>query len=257
MQLVNIICGGPSSEHLCNWKGYNWVLGNRLDRYPLDKVSRIFELHDDLTQHPTGYAQWLADHKIPMVVGEDYPVSAPHIKTFDYSEAEKLYGSLYLTSSSACMVAQAIMDGFKEINVYGVDMAVDDHEYFWQRPCMEAWIGFAKGLGIKVNIPDESPLGRSSYVEGRDYGKLRPSVPIAENEATQLARMHQSVIDEASQKLSQLLPVMDEIEVLKAKIQGHDGAKQAYERIAKVIRARDNKEDIKLSEQVVINGINS
>ena len=38
-----------------------------------------------------------------------------------------------------------------EIDVYGVDMR-HETEYATQRPCMEYWVGYARGKGIEVNI---------------------------------------------------------------------------------------------------------
>lgn len=54
---------------------------------------------------------------------------------------------------------------FGEIQVWGVDMA-QDSEYNHQRPSCEAAIGFARGLGIKVFIPDTSDLMKCLFVYG-------------------------------------------------------------------------------------------
>ncbi len=63
----------------------------------------------------------------------------------------------YHTSSVSWMVGMAILQGYKEIHVYGIDMA-SDAEYRFQRPACEAWLGFAEGLGIKTYTPPESDL---------------------------------------------------------------------------------------------------
>lgn len=220
-----------------------WVLGNRCDRYP--RYDKIFEIHDDLSQHDTAYAQFLSDQNIPMVVGESFPIQAKHIEVFPYNETVELYGSLYLTSSSACMLAYAILSGHKEVELYGIDMAVDDHEYFWQRPCMESWVGFAKGMGIKVNIHNNSPLGKSDYVEGRDYGKVKPACPIPINEYSEIASSHKEKAFDAENRLSELNDYIREAEQLRLKVTAHDAARQVYERLAKVERAKQDKQCIK------------
>lgn len=253
MKKLAIVCGAPSSEMLApfNDPDYEvWVLGNRCDKYP--RFDRIFEIHDDLTQHQYGYEQWLVDKNVPLVVGELFPELSSNVEIYPYDETVELFGSLYLTSSSACMLAYALLHGYDHIELYGVDMAVDDHEYFWQRPCMEAWIGFAKGRGVTVVIPDVSPLGKSDYVEGRDYGRERAAFVVPDNDYAAMAQLHAEHAQAICDQLNELAPVLDQIDNLKARIAAHDGAKQAYERMSKVARAHEAGQDIKLTNSVVI-----
>ena len=77
---VAIVCGAPSSEFLAPYDDESWeiwVLGNRLDRHLDKRVTRVFEIHDDLSEHddPTAYKQWLVDKKLPLVVGEAFALS--------------------------------------------------------------------------------------------------------------------------------------------------------------------------------------
>jgi hypothetical protein len=250
--LVTIVCGAPSSEMSANFNdGEVWVLGNRSHRYP--RYTRIFEIHDDLSQHDKDYAQWLVNKKIPLVVGESFPIEAEHVEVFPYSEIEKIIGDTYLTSSSAAMLAYAIYKGVREVDLFGVDLAVDDHEYFFQRPCMEYWVGFARGRGIKVNIPDVSPLCKSDYVEGRDYGKLKPEAPKTKNNYSEIADKHRKKIEEAAERLTNLEKYQQEIEQLKLSITAHDAAAQVYDRMAKVKRAQEAKQKISaITDTVVI-----
>ena len=71
----------------------------------------------------------------------------------------------YLTNSITYELLLAIAEGFKEIHVYGVDMA-HDSEYSQQRPSCEWAIGVAQGRGIKVYIPAESDLLKTMYLYG-------------------------------------------------------------------------------------------
>lgn len=232
---IAIVCGAPSSEHLAPFDDPSWeiwVLGNRLNKHAGRRISRIFEIHDDLSEHgdQTAYAQWLVSKNIPMVVGAGFPLSVipDHVQPFPFAAAAELFGYEYLTSSAAYMMALAILEGAKEIAVYGSDMAIDDIEYFWQRPCLEAWIGFARGRGIKVTIPEVSALGKSTRVEGRaSGGKYKASGPFTVEQFGMLAEMHRLKIED---KLAQ-------IRTLENQVQVHGGAQQAYERLAKVARA--------------------
>ena len=69
---------------------------------------------------------------------------------------------LYSTSSPSYMIALAIHehlkgDSVEEILMAGIELSIGT-EYFWQRPCMEYYLGMATGLGIKVTMP---PMGGS------------------------------------------------------------------------------------------------
>ncbi len=230
---IAIVCGSPSSEFLAPFDDESWeiwVLGNRPNRFDGKRVTRIFEIHDDIEKEGgLKYAQWLVDRNIPMVVGEKFPIEAPHVMKFSFDESEKLIGQLYLSSSSAYMVSQAITDGATEIGVYGVDMAVDDHEYFWQRPCMDGWIQFAKGRGIKVTIPEESSIGKCDYIEGRGTGG-KPDfskAPFTQEGFEAMSKRHLDTIEKLRQEINQK-------ELL---IEGHSGAQQVYHRLSQVARA--------------------
>lgn len=247
---IAIVCGAPTSEHLAPFDDESWeiwVLGNRLNKHEGRRITRVFEIHDDLSEHgdPVKYAQWVVDHGYPMVVGEGFPVKAENVTVFPFAESRKLFGSTYLTSSSAYMVSYAILEGATHIGVYGVDMAVDDNEYFWQRPCMEAWIGFAKGRGIDVRIHESSPVLNSDFVEGLGSGG-KPDFsmpPFTQAEFIAMANDHGNKISE----------IQEQINALTLKMNAHSGAQQAYNRLASVARGVEAGQKItSLTQNVVI-----
>jgi len=204
-----------------------WVLGNRSQGYP--RYDRIFEIHDGIEEeHGSNYAQWLVDKNIPMVVGNNFPIKADHITIYPFDESIKLFGSLYLTSSPAYMLCYAILHGYTHIELYGVDMHIDDHEYFWQLRCVEAWVGFARGRGITVIPHKTSPVCRADYVEGMDCGgKPNFSIPpFTEDELLLLAKRHTQKIEVATAEITRQTGI----------IHSNDGARQAYLHLARVAR---------------------
>lgn len=213
-----------------------WVHGNQIDRFKDKRVTRIFEIHDDLSEHPPGYPEYLENLGIAMVVGEKFPIQAPHITVFPYGR-EALKG--FLTSTPAYMMALAILEGASHVSIYGVDMAVDNHEYFMQQPCMSAWIGYATGKGIEVFIHPSSPLMRSDYIEGRDY---RFNKEKKQSEFLEMASQHETKMSEC----------LDQIKALEIKHAAHSGAKQVYERLEKVDRARRSGQNISLTQSAVV-----
>lgn len=227
---IAIVGGAPSSEMLApfldrSWQ--TWVLGNRSHKYP--RFDRVFEIHEDRTEHGdvAAYDKRLLDLGVPLYVGSSFPEGASVVR-YDYEATRPFFfGRLYLTSSPAYMLAQAIIEGATEIALYGCDMAVDDAEYFWQRPCVEAWVGVAIGRGIKVTIPDASPVGKSRIVEGLDHGKGRSAGPFAEAEFRRVAAEHQKRVE----------ALQAQQEALAQQIAAHDGAMQSYIRMAQAARA--------------------
>lgn len=239
---VAIVCGAPSSEFLAPFTDKSWeiwVLGNRVQRYLDKRVTRIFEIHDHLPEQadPHKYASYLLSLGVPVIVGEKFPVQLHQMLAFfPYDKAEELYGSTYLTSSPAYMIAYAILNGATEIGLYGVDLSISDHEYFWQRPCVEAWIGFAKGRGIKVTIPEVSHIGKSTYVEGRDWnGERKAEGPLTEEGLLAMAPVHQQ----------EMAAIKKNIRELELKMAMHDGATQVYQQLSKVARAIEAGVEVK------------
>lgn len=225
-----------------------WVLGNQIDNYKNKRIDRIFEIHNLKTIRNLGqkYPEYLVGMGVPLVVSDEFPLKAPHVHVFDYDAALPLIGENFSSSIAVCM-AQAIMDGAEEIAIYGVNMAVDDHEYSRQRAAMEQWIGYAKGLGIKVRIPDSSPLGKSSYRESSDWNGMGKEalLPFTESQFLAVADVHKAKMEE----------IEGQIRGLQQAYAGHDGARQAYERLAKVGRAVERGDKIvSLTNEIKTNG---
>ena len=229
---VAIVGGSKSSEHLAPFDDPEWeiwVHGNQMDRHTGRRVSRIFEIHNDLTEHDPEYPEWLSDMAqkagADMIVGEGFPIQRDFISVFPFDAARKYFGRDMLSSTPAYMMSLALIEGADEIGIYGVDMAVDDNEYFMQQPVMFAWIGLAMGMGKKVHIPDQSSLMKATHTEGvqkKTYlGAFSPDQFLA------LANKHAFKIQE-----------------LEAKIAAHEGSRQTCERLAKVARALESGQHV-------------
>lgn len=71
----------------------------------------------------------------------------------------------YLTNTISYEIVLAIFLGFKEIQVWGVDMSIGT-EYENQRPSCEYWLGVAQGMGINVHIPPQADLLKTRFMYG-------------------------------------------------------------------------------------------
>lgn len=236
---IAIVGGAPSSDYLAPYDNPDWqIWGMAFRRKSLKRVDRLFEIHDSRKYAKPGYEQEIVSLGIPLVVGRNFPIRAAHVSEFPFERAFQMMP--YLTSSAAYMIALAILEGATEIGVYGCDMAVDDAEYFYQRPCVEAWIGYARGLGIKVTVPDQSPLGKSTFLYGAD--PLPQAGVFNEAEFRSMAEEH----------LSAMAQIEAQVKSLQDRWNTHSGAHQSYERMARAARAIAAGNDVKHLKDTIL-----
>lgn len=92
----------------------------------------------------------------------DIPASVPYPVERVASEVGEEF-----SSSIAYMMALAIFYGYREMHLYGVNMATES-EYAYQRPGVKYYLGVARGMGIKTRVPPESKLDKSVWRYGYD-----------------------------------------------------------------------------------------
>lgn len=151
-----------------------WGL-NRCYTY-LKRWDRHYEVHEkELTSGQTGqregdYFERLTKTGMPIYMQHPDP-ALPHAKQLPTQEMIAHFERDYFTTSIAYMIAHAVYehdlgDTIKELKMFGVDMSAYS-EYSFQRPCVEYWLGVAEGRGIKVTIPNVSPVLKAVTNYGR------------------------------------------------------------------------------------------
>ena len=136
-------------------------------------MDRHFEMHDMrllLSEHSKrapGYFDRLKECRVYMQ--EAHP-EIPSSVRYPFEDVAHSVGA-YWNSSIAYAMALAIHEGADEIGLWGVDMKGDD-EYGYQKPNMEFLIGLAMGKGIKVHVPDSSPLLKFNKTGIRFYDHM-------------------------------------------------------------------------------------
>ena len=192
---VAIVGFAPSSMPLAPFEDESWeiwTLNNIYTAFDLPRWDRWFELHPNFREYapfhdarmdaasivrgdsrPVGkkidHLEWLKaqtperpiyflkdEPDIPAAVR--YPIEAMKA----WCAREDL--ATYFTNSISYMVALALMDGYKTIGVWGVDMAAGG-EYQIERPSVEYWLAAVKGCGAKLVLPKETEL-----LKARLYG---------------------------------------------------------------------------------------
>lgn len=164
--------------HSPNWKDEKRIkklaaLGKRLDPRDLNCYGRN-ERH----------VRFLKECNKPLYML--YPNKLfPTAVRYPLTEITKAFGTpfggkrhLYATSTPAFMLVLALYEHINgaeisEIRVAGLELAVGT-EYFWQKPCVEYYLGWARGLGIKVIRP---PTGSSLLAAPRYILDTASAIP--------------------------------------------------------------------------------
>jgi len=97
------------------------------------------------------------------IIMQDDNSDVPTCVQFPVDLVELTMGRIYLTSTLAHMLAYAILKNpGAEIELYGFE-AESNTEYAAQRPCIEYWVGYGRGLGMSIEAPG------SGLLKGRHY----------------------------------------------------------------------------------------
>ena len=158
---VAIIGFASNTLHLVPWTDPSFELWSLNQGYLhcLRRTDRHFEMHmPEATAdvRDPAYLEWLAKTPLPVYMIE-LRDEVPNSVRYPIEEAIKYMGRDYFMSSPAFMLALAGMEGFEEIHLYGINLAIGD-EYFYEKPNCEWIIGVLQGRGIKVHIPSASSL---------------------------------------------------------------------------------------------------
>lgn len=158
---IAIVGLSPATHDQAPFGNPEWeVWGLPWDKGYWPLYSKLFEMHDlrllesEHSKRGEGYIEFLKETGVPLYMQKAY---FPEATRYPFDEVSKTIGAYYFNSSIAYAMALAIHSQAEEIAIYGVDMKGDD-EYGYQKPNMEYLVGFARGKGIKVTIPEESPL---------------------------------------------------------------------------------------------------
>jgi hypothetical protein len=167
------VVGLWSETHgLAPWDDPAWEKWGLAWDHHAPRMDRVFEMH--VTSEwkfyaPKDYVERLS--ALPCLYLQEPHPELPHARSFP-EEVEQTTGD-YFSSSLAYLMALAIHEGAEEIGLYGVAMEAES-EYRVQRPNMEYLVGLARGRGIKVHIPEQSPLCKFALQDGytKRYGRF-------------------------------------------------------------------------------------
>jgi len=156
---VAIVGLAPSTHDQAPFEDPDWeTWGFAQDNESYPYLDRAFEMHPlplVMEMRPYIERRLCEEIDVPLYMQEAYP-EIPNALVYPLKDVISVVGD-YFNSSIAYMLGLAILEKVDRIGIWGVDMAGDD-EFGYQRPNTEYMIGFAKGMGIDIYIPEESAL---------------------------------------------------------------------------------------------------
>ncbi len=183
-----------------------WGVNNLFLTLPKKPFTRWFEVHqityeegrwlrrgkpEFRGQQVEAYLKDLANLPCPVYLQNANPLISNAVQ-YPLAEIVSEFGP-YFTNTISWEIALAIHEGFKEIQIYGVDMAVDT-EWHHQRPSCEYFLGVAVGKGIKVWMPDACDLLKNRFLYGfQEEQSLPYEAKLAQVKATLLKKRDQTM----------------------------------------------------------------
>ena len=194
------ILGTAQSLHLAPWGDSSLEMWSLNDGYLLGipRIDRHYELHPfhqmnfrprgDRTvrpdQIPVGayvrpadHLDWLRTRPFPVYLAEARP-DIPTGRAFPKDQILDTFaaywpwrltrrgavvpGSDYEASTPAWMLMHAIVEGYREIHIYGIHLATE-WEYVQQRPNFEWLLGVAAGMGVRIVLPEMAPICKGTF----------------------------------------------------------------------------------------------
>jgi hypothetical protein len=133
-----------------------WGFNEALKEEWFTRADAIFQLHDPVifrsatNRNDPNHYHWLQTQTECVVYMQDKYDDVPMSERYPLEDAMALSpGYTYFTSTVAYALALAILQGYKRIEIYGVEMETNT-EYAHQRPGVAFWIGIAIAHGIEV-----------------------------------------------------------------------------------------------------------
>lgn len=184
-------------------------------------ADRWFEMHQPEATadvRDPNYLQFLKSCPIPVYMITERP-ECPNSVRYPIEEAIDWLGRDYFMSSVAYMLVLAAMEGFEEIHLYGINLAIGD-EYFYEKPNAEYIMGKCENRGVKIYVP----LASSLLKQYRRYGYHTDSRPAQSFKALMDARIaeYRSRAEKAQAEFNTVKGALQEAEILKQIAEGID-----------------------------------
>lgn len=114
--------------------------------------------------------KWFDLHLKPFSDGQDFTR-----ENFPLEEVDEMLGGHYINNSISHVIAYAILQGYKEIALYGMAFNNPAEIKIGQYWNVRELIFFAKGRGIKVTAPADPVMIKEYPAYTKEYVKNKPN----------------------------------------------------------------------------------
>lgn len=145
-----------------------WTMNNHAMLWKVTPAA-MFEMHPDAlttARYDAEYRTWLKQpHDFPIYMHERQ-AEIPASVEYPLKEIRRYYGNVmekgghvikdFYTTTPPYMLALALYLGYDRVELYGIDL--DKEERQAHRDSVFYWIGYLRGVGVQVFIPEECVL---------------------------------------------------------------------------------------------------
>jgi hypothetical protein len=127
-----------------------------------------------------GYNSFVKDVNeldIPIIMQKHYD-EIPNSQPFPIDEALNTFfggnsSNAVFTSTIAYMWATALLEGYEEITIHRILVRGMSLEYFGQKAALDYFLGLSLGMGVRVNISEDSMIGKPHEWQSGLYGYVQ------------------------------------------------------------------------------------
>lgn len=206
MRKILILGTGPQwQEAPKGWE--TWTLPSHFEHV---KPDRVYEVHsqkaliqfwneDHNKEFQAKKREWMKSLGEKLKIHPTLKEMFPEAEEIDYAKHLNTFGK-YFTSSASWMMAEAIEEKPDVIGIWGFNMC-SETEYGHQKPGLTYLIGWAKALGIKVEVAPSSELLSTPYVYGlQDKPQMLDSIIHRKREVMRIAEQSEDEFMLAKEK---------------------------------------------------------
>ncbi len=151
MKKLAIVGSGSNTRDAAPWDDPSfdiWVFNEAANSSWCKRWSACFQMHEPeiYTGHNTKdpkHWEWLQEKHGKPVYMQDVDILVPDSIRFPIEAAADLAGVDYFASTFAYMAAQAVLEGYEQVDIHGIELSASEYQY--QAECFRFWIGFLKG----------------------------------------------------------------------------------------------------------------
>lgn len=116
--------------------------------------------------------RWIAAMPRPIYVPPDLLDAGPTCVRFPVERIEAALGTNYWSCTFSYQIALALVEGFTDIGLYGVELAYGTRrERTVEWASVSYWMGFAEARGVRFHLPAVTRLGTHPYRYGLEYAE--------------------------------------------------------------------------------------